>query len=75
MEFITFLLENAKEIALLCFGFGFLILVFFVVRTLVVATRVLGKIDDLSDIFIQYVQKPLAILLQAKRFLDQFLGK
>ena len=63
---MDFILNHAKEIMYLCFGVGFLVLIGFLCQSIYVATRVFRKIDDLSDIFIQYVQKPLRVFLQVK---------
>ncbi|MDH3324734.1 MAG: hypothetical protein OEL89_03790 [Candidatus Peregrinibacteria bacterium] len=68
---MDYIVENANEIMKLCFGAGFLIFVMFVCHTLWVATRLMRKIDDLTDIFIEYVQKPLAIILTAKKIFDK----
>lgn len=62
---MDYLITNATEIMQLCFGFGFLILIYFAVRPIIVITRLLKKCDDLTNIFIQYIQKPLQIIIKA----------
>ncbi|MCF7812683.1 hypothetical protein K9M59_03785 [Candidatus Gracilibacteria bacterium] len=61
---MDYFIEHAKEIMYLCFGGGFLVLVIFAVRALWIATHLLAKLDDLSELFIEYIQKPLRIILQ-----------
>ena len=60
-----FLIDNAAEIMQLCFGFGFLILVFFIVRPIIILTKLLRKVNDLTDLFIEYIQKPLQMIVKA----------
>jgi hypothetical protein len=67
------LLENAREIMQLCFGFGFVIFVIFAVRAMLLATRVLKKMDDLSDLFISYIQKPLQFILEGQKIISHLL--
>ncbi len=68
---MNFLLENAKEIMYLCWGGGFLLLILFTIRSLIIATRILQKLDDLSDIFIEYIQKPLQFVIQISQLLSK----
>ena len=72
---MDFLIENAKEIMMLCFGAGFLLLALFVTRTLIVATRLLSKIDDLTDLTIHYINKPLSMMVQVEKTVHHFLKK
>ena len=67
---MDFLLQHAKEIMYLCFGVGFLVLVGFMCQSIYVATKVLRKINDISDVFIEYVQRPLKMFLQMKDFVS-----
>ena len=71
---MLFLLENAKEIMFLCFGFSALALCVYIIRSLVLLNRLFKKIDDLTDIFIEYIQKPLAFLLQAQKTFRKIKG-
>lgn len=70
-----FLIENALEIMYLCLGFGFVVLVFFVVRPLMRVHRLLKKVDGLADLSIEYIQKPLQLLMQVHRVVSPFLRK
>ncbi len=71
---MDYLLMNAREIMYLCFGGGFLLLVIFAIQPLIVAARLLRKIDDLTDLFIEYIQKPLRFLFEAQKFLSRVLS-
>jgi hypothetical protein len=68
---MNYLIEHAQEIMYLCVGGGFLLVCLFAVRTLWIGTRLIKKVDDLSDIFVQYIQKPLRFIIQAQ----QVIGK
>lgn len=68
---MDYLIEHAQEIMYLCVGAGFLLVCLFAVRALWIGTRLMSKIDDLSDIFIEYIQKPLRFIIQAQ----QIIGK
>ncbi len=69
---MDYLITNATAIMQLCFGLGFLVLVGFAVRSLLILTSILKKLDDLSDIFIEYVQKPLRIFMHVHRVVKDF---
>jgi len=70
---MDYLLENAREIMQLCFGFGFILFVIFAVRAMLLATRVLKKIDDISDLFISYIQKPLQLIFEGQKIISHLL--
>jgi len=72
---MDYLLDNALEIMWLCLGFGFLILVGFVVRTIYIATQLLKKVNDLTDLTIHYVNKPLSMIVQAEKTVMQLLER
>lgn len=72
MESLNFMLEHSTEIMQLCFGFGVLLVAIFVSRAAWVATRVLGKVDDLVDLFIEYIQKPLRVFLEIQKVAQSF---
>ncbi len=69
---MDYLVTHATEIMQLCFGFGFLILVAFCIRPLILLTRVLAKIDDLSDLFIEYLEKPLRAAIRIYSVFSEF---
>ncbi|MCF7906009.1 hypothetical protein K9L63_02370 [Candidatus Gracilibacteria bacterium] len=71
---IEFWITNAREIMFLCFGGGFLLFVLFAIRTMWIATRLLRKLDDLTDLFIEYIQKPLKFIIEAQKILSKVLG-
>ncbi len=60
---MNYLVENATAIMQLCFGFGFIVLVAFSVRPLILITRILSKANALIDIFTEYIEKPLKVLM------------
>ena len=72
---LDYLMANALEILWLCLGFGFLLLVLFVVRALYIATQLLKKVNDLTDLTIHYVNKPLSMIVQAEKTVTQLLEK
>lgn len=72
---MDYLIENALQILWLCLGFGFLILVFFVVRAIYIATLLLKKVNDLTDLTIHYVNKPLSMIVQAEKTVTQMLER
>ena len=71
MTTLEFILEHAREIMQLCFGVGFFIFVLFLTRALIVATRIMRKVNDLVDVFINYIQKPLMMILSIQKFLSK----
>jgi len=71
---MDYIIENAREIMYLCFGVGFLVFFLCATRMVLIATRLLKKIDDLTDLFIHYIQKPLMFLIEAQKFLSKILG-
>lgn len=72
---LDYMIAHALEILWLCLGFGFLLLVIFVVRALYVTTQLLKKVNDLTDLTIHYVNKPLSMIVQAEKTVTQFLDK
>jgi len=64
---MNFLLENSLEILWLSLAIGFFVLTIILSRAIILATRILKKIDDLTNIFIEYIKKPLSILLKIKK--------
>ena len=70
---MDYIVQNANEIMKLCFGAGFLIFIMFASHAIWTATRLMRKIDDLTDIFIDYIQKPLAIILTLKKIFDKIV--
>ncbi len=70
---MDYLFEHSREIMQLCFGAGFLVFVIFAVRTMLLATRVLQKIDDITDLFISYIQKPLQFIIEAQKIISHLL--
>ncbi len=72
---MDYIIANAKEIMMLCFGVGFVILILVVSRSLIIATRLMKKIDDLTDLTIHYINKPLSLVVQAEKSINKFLKK
>ncbi len=72
---MDYMIENANEIMKLCFGGGFLILVLVACRTLWHITKVVKKINDLTELFIDYIEKPLMMILSAKKILDKVMER
>lgn len=72
---MDYLINNALEIMYLCFGFGFVALVIYVVRTLTVVLKLLRKVNDLTDLTIHYVNKPLRYLVSVERQVNDLVNK
>lgn len=67
---MDYLLENASEILRLAGAlalFGFFVLCLVLTRTIIIATRVLKKVDDLTDLIITYISKPVAMIMRAEK--------
>jgi hypothetical protein len=69
-----FVIEHAKEIMYLCFGVGFFGLMMYLIRGIVILTRLLRKIDDVADLVIEYIQKPLSMIVQIHRTFQKIKG-
>lgn len=69
-----FFIEHAQAIMFLCFGFGFLGLMFYLIRSIILLNRLLGKIDDITDLVIEYIQKPLSMIIQAHKTFQKIKG-
>ena len=75
-----FFIEYATELMQLAFGGGFLVLVMYVVRPLIRINRLLAKadhladkIEDITDLFDEYIRKPAQIMSQVLKFVSPFL--
>ena len=75
-----FFIEYASEVMQLALGGGFLILVFFIVRPLIRVNNLLTKIDYLADkvenlieLFDEYIRKPAQIASKVLKFASPFL--
>ncbi len=71
---MDFFLNNADELMKLAFGGGFLLLVIFVVRSLIIVTRVVQKIDGVVDVVTEYIYKPVQIMMQVYKAFDHVKG-
>ncbi len=77
-----FLIEHSTEIMQLAFGAGFLILILFMVRPLMVAYRlmrdiedVIHKVEELAELFDEYIRKPAQVASQVLSFVAPLLVK
>ncbi len=75
-----FLIEYATELMQLALGGGFLILVIYTVRPLIRINRLLtkadrlaDKVEDLTDLFDEYIRKPAQIMSQVLKFASPLL--
>ena len=78
---MTYITENSVELlrlagalALVCLGIFFL----YLCRVVYILTRVVRKANDLTDVFIEYVQKPMSVLIKMERTyrkFERFFGK
>ncbi len=72
---MDYIFENAKNIMMLCFGGGFIILAFYISRTLYIIIKLLQKINSLTDLTIRYVNKPLNLLMSFEKTATKMLQK
>ncbi len=75
---MDYLIENASELLRLAGALalvGLFIFLLFLTRTIVIATRVLKKADDLTDLIITYISKPMAMIMQAERTISGLMKK
>ena len=70
MNVINFILDHSYQILQLCGGVALVgvgIFCLYLCRVVFHATRVIRKIDDLSSLFVEYVQKPVASIVALER--------
>ncbi len=75
---MDYLIENASEILKLAGSlalFGLFILFIFLTRTVIISTRLLRKVDDLTDLIMSYIAKPVALMMQAEKKVNQLLKR
>lgn len=75
---MDYLIENAAEFLKLAGALalsGLTILFLFLTRTIIIATRVLKKADDLTDLVITYISKPVAMIMKAERTVSTLMKR
>lgn len=75
---MDYLVQNASEILRLAGALalvGLFILLLFLTRTIIISTRVLKKADDLTDLIITYVSKPLTMIIKAEKTINQIMDR
>ena len=72
---MEYLFANAMEIMLLLIGVGFSILCVVAARALWIATRVIRKIDAISDLTVEYINKPLNMIVQAEKTFSRMINR
>lgn len=75
---MEFLLENASEILRLAGALaltGVFILCLYLARTIYIATQVLKKANDLIDLFITYIQKPISMIIKAEKLISGIMNR
>lgn len=75
---MAYLLENASELLRLAGAlalFGVFILFIFLTRTIIITTRVIKKVDDLTDLIVTYVAKPVSMIIKAERTISSILKR
>lgn len=72
---MDYIFENAKEIMMLCFGGGFVILTLVASRAIWIACKLMRKINAITDLTIEYINKPLNMILQAERSVSKMLDR
>jgi len=68
---MDYVLGHALEIFWLTLSVCLLLLTLLVSKTVLKINRILTKIDDLAEIFIEYIQKPLAMIFQIQKILSK----
>ncbi len=73
---MDYLLENASEILKLCISLaliGVFVVCITITRTIYLSNKLLKKVNDLTDLFISYIQKPLSKLIQAEQTVSSII--
>ncbi len=68
---MDYILENALEIFWLTLSLCVFIMTILVSKTLLKINKILQKVDDLTEVFIEYIQKPIAIIFQVQKILSK----
>ncbi len=68
---MDYILAHALEIFWLTLSVCLFALTLLVSRTILKINRILTKIDDLTEIFIEYIQKPIAMILQVQSIVSK----
>ena len=71
---MDYIIANATEIMQLCFGGGFLILALLASRALWITISLLKKINDVTDVIIEYLQKPISMIISAEKTISKVLS-
>jgi len=66
---MDYFIENAKEIAFLCIGGGFLVLVGFVCAFIWRIQRIIGQVEGLVELINDYIYKPVSLIFKAEKFI------
>ncbi len=75
---MEYLLENASELLRLAGALAFLgvfILLIVLTRTIIITTRVIRKVDDLTDLIMTYISKPVAMIIRAEKVMSNILKR
>lgn len=75
---MDYLIENASELLRLAGALaliGVFILFLFLTRTVIIATRVLKKADDLTDLVITYISRPVAMIMKAEKAISGIMKR
>ncbi|MCK5460447.1 hypothetical protein KAI58_00485 [Candidatus Gracilibacteria bacterium] len=75
---MNFLIENASELLRLAGALalmGVFILCLYLARMVYLASQVLRKANDLADLFITYIQKPISMIIKAEKLISGILNR
>ncbi len=75
---MDYLLENASEFLRLAGAlalFGVFIFLIFLTRTIIITTRVIKKADDLTDLIITYLAKPIGMVIKAEKTINSLMKR
>ena len=70
---MEYLIANAQEIMMLLIGAGFGILCIVASRALWIATALLRKINAITDLTVEYINKPLNMIVQTEKTVSKLL--
>lgn len=75
---MDYLLENSAELMKLAGALAFVgvfILMIYLTRAVYLATQVLTKANDLVDLFLTYIQRPISMIIKAEKIISKIVSK
>lgn len=75
---MNYLLENSAELLKLAGALAFIgvfVLTIYLARAVYLATQVLTKANDLVDLFLTYIQRPISMIIKAEKVISKVMKK